>query len=230
MLVCFANFEKYTLYEENLTAHKRKVTWSLCVYIISDTIHYPKKEGGKVITKALWANISDKMFTKRTNEIVKTQINIPFLFLIYTHFCLGWSQIETFPKRHSQMLVLALEGATDGHDSLDCQMALRKKKKKRKLQISKRVTAFRKYSKQITIMRKKKINERAFYLQFLSWFINQFCTIKCRQSTMSNMSARVCVSNPVNNQESSLRTSLCFLSILSGSTCARKCLLCSLYL
>lgn len=28
------------------------------------------------------------------------------------------------------MLVLALEGATDGHDSLDCQMALRKKKKK----------------------------------------------------------------------------------------------------
>lgn len=107
---------------------------------------------------------------------------------------------------------------------------LERKKEKRKLQISKRVTAFRKYSKQITIMRKKKINERAFYLQFLSWFINQFCTIKCRQSTMSNMSARVCVSNPVNNQESSLRTSLCFLSILSGSTCARKCLLCSLYL
>lgn len=29
------------------------------------------------------------------------------------------------------MLVLALEGATDGHDSLDCQMALRKKKKKK---------------------------------------------------------------------------------------------------
>lgn len=55
------------------------------------------------------------------------------------------------------MLVLALERATDGHDSLDCQMALRKKKK---LQISKQVTAFRKYStKEITIMRRKKNHE-----------------------------------------------------------------------
>lgn len=65
------------------------------------------------------------------------------------------------------MLVLALEGATDGHDSLDCQMALRKKKKKkRKLQISKRVTAFRKYSKQITIMRKKKLMREHFTYSF----------------------------------------------------------------
>lgn len=62
------------------------------------------------------------------------------------------------------MLVLALEGATDGHDSLDCQMALRKKKGK--LQISKRVTAFRKYSKQITIMRKKKLMREHFTYSF----------------------------------------------------------------
>lgn len=167
MLVCFANFEKYTLYEENLTAHKRKVTWSLCVYIISDTIHYPKKEGGKVITKALWANISDKMFTKRTNEIVKTQINIPFLFLIYTHFCLGWSQIETFPKRHSQMLVLALEGATDGHDSLDCQMALRKKKKEKKITNLKTGHSIQKIFKTNHDHKKKKINESILLTVFI---------------------------------------------------------------
>lgn len=130
------------------------------------------------------------------------------------------------------MLVLALEGATDGHDSLDCQMALRKKKRKKKITNLKTGHSIQKIFKTNHDHEKKKINERAFYLQFLSWFINQFCTIKCRQSTMSNMSACVCVcvSNPVNNQESSLRTSLCFLSILSGSTCARKCLLCSLYL
>lgn len=163
----------------------------VCIYYIR---YYTlsKKKKGKVITKALWANISDKMFTKRTNEIVKTQINIPFLFLIYTHFCLGWSQIETFPKRHSQMLVLALEGATDGHDSLDCQMALRKKKKKKKITNLKTGHSIQKIFKTNHDHEKKK-NERAFYLQFLSWFINQFCTIKCRQSTMSNMSARVCV-------------------------------------
>lgn len=29
------------------------------------------------------------------------------------------------------MLVLALERATDGHDSLDCQMALEKKRKEK---------------------------------------------------------------------------------------------------
>lgn len=37
---------------------------------------------------------------------------------------LGESKKKTFPKCHCQMLVLALERATDGHDSLDCQMAL----------------------------------------------------------------------------------------------------------
>ena len=46
------------------------------------------------------------------------------------------------------MLVLASERATDGHDSLDCQMALTNLKQ---------VTAFRKYhlTKEITIMRKQ---------------------------------------------------------------------------
>lgn len=161
------------------------------MYILYQILYIIQKKKGKVITKALWANISDKMFTKRTNEIVKTQINIPFLFLIYTHFCLGWSQIETFPKRHSQMLVLALEGATDGHDSLDCQMALRKKKENYKSQNGSQHSE--NIQNKSRSWEKKKINERAFYLQFLSWFINQFCTIKCRQSTMSNMSARVCV-------------------------------------
>lgn len=92
------------------------------------------------------------------------------------------------------MLVLALEGATDGHDSPDCQMALRKKKKeKRKITNLKTGHSIQKIFKTNHDHEKKKNNERAFYLQFLSWFINQFCTIKCRQSTMSNMSVSVCV-------------------------------------
>lgn len=112
------------IWEENLMAHKKKVTWNLCVYIISDTIHYPKMKRGKRNHKSTLANISDKIFTKRTDQKIRTQINILFQFLIYTYFCLGWIKIKTFPKCHCQMLVLALERATDGHDSLDCQMAL----------------------------------------------------------------------------------------------------------
>lgn len=65
------------------------------------------------------------MFTKRTNQIIKTQINIPFsVFDIYICLSRVNQKKKTFPKCHCQMLVLALERATDGHDSLDCQMAL----------------------------------------------------------------------------------------------------------
>lgn len=53
----------------------------MSVYIISDIIHYPKKE-----KESTSANKSDKMFTKRINQIIKTQINIPFFqILIYTY-------------------------------------------------------------------------------------------------------------------------------------------------
>ena len=79
---------------------------------------------------------------------------------------LGESKKKTFPKCHCQMLVLALERATDGHDSLDCQMALKHPNTNLK-----QVTAFRKYhlTKEITIMRKTS-HRRAFYLQSLSLF------------------------------------------------------------
>lgn len=60
------------------------------------------------------------------------------------------------------MLVLALERATDGHDSLDCQMAL----ENIQIQISNGSQHSEKYhlTKEITIMRKKQF-KRAFYLQ-----------------------------------------------------------------
>lgn len=54
------------------------------------------------------------MSTKRTNRIKDTNKYI----LIFTYFCLGCIKIKTFPKCHCQMLVLALERATNGHDSL----------------------------------------------------------------------------------------------------------------
>lgn len=40
---------------------------SVWIYIISDTIHYPKEEE-KEVTKALKPNISDKMFTKKNKS------------------------------------------------------------------------------------------------------------------------------------------------------------------
>lgn len=64
-------------------AHIKKVTWSLCVYIISDTIHNQKKRKKKN-HKSTLANISDKMFTERTDQIIRTQINRLFsVFDIY---------------------------------------------------------------------------------------------------------------------------------------------------
>lgn len=45
-LVCFASLEKYT-YEENGTQRESHMKF-VCIYILlSDTIHYPKKEGKK---------------------------------------------------------------------------------------------------------------------------------------------------------------------------------------
>lgn len=63
------------------------------------------------------------------------------------------------------MLVLALEGATDGHDSLDCQMALRKKKK-RKITNLKTGHSIQKIFKTNHDHEKKKLM-RAFYLVFI---------------------------------------------------------------
>lgn len=65
------------------------------------------------------------------------------------------------------MLVLALEGATDGHDSPDCQMALRKKKKeKRKITNLKTGHSIQKIFKTNHDHEKKKIMREHFTYSF----------------------------------------------------------------
>lgn len=64
------------------------------------------------------------------------------------------------------MLVLALEGATDGHDSLDCQMALRKKKKKKKITNLKTGHSIQKIFKTNHDHEKKKLMREHFTYSF----------------------------------------------------------------
>lgn len=138
------------------------------VYILYQILYIIQKKGEKKKRnhKSTLANISLKMFPKkRTKQIIRTQINIPFFqFDICTYFRLGWIKIKTFPKCHCQMLVLALERATDGHDSPDCQMAL----ENIQIRISNgsqhsENIIWQKKEKEITIM-KKTSQKRAFLL------------------------------------------------------------------
>lgn len=94
-MVCSPNLRRY---EENLTAHEKKVSHEVCLYILYQILYIIPKRGKRKITKSTLANISDKMFTERTNQIIRTQINIPFQFLIYTYFCLGWIENKNLPQ------------------------------------------------------------------------------------------------------------------------------------
>lgn len=73
------------------------------------------------------------MSTKRTDVIIRTQINI---LSVFDNIYIFLSRVNQRGGGGCQMLVLALERATDGHDSRHGQMALAKMNLKQ-------VTAFR---------------------------------------------------------------------------------------